>query len=124
VYPQLFTATYWHQNERLCSDHIVNIIDITSIFHKAPGIHIPPRWITDKSGWDLFAKKLRTCCNELAEMNTTQIWRPIKKLKGHAKAVNPKVEAIRLADHFTTRADQTTLPKNIITAFKEQLPLR
>jgi len=60
-------------------------------------------------------------------MNTTQIWREIKKIKGYAptaKTVNPKVEVNRLADHFTTRADQTTLPKNIITALKEQLLLR
>ena len=222
VSPQLFSATHWHQNESLTSDHIANSIDIASVFHKAPGIHIPPRWITEKADWDLFAKKLRNCpdpdtnpsldrrlqsllhdvysaateaipisrakatqstrsflppeakkwtkqvsqltkifkanpternreklrlcqqatkrqlfdlkkqqwdkwCNQLAEMSTTQIWRQIKKIKGHAPTattVNPKVEANRLADHFTTRADQTTLPKSIITALKEQLPLR
>ena len=51
----------------------------------------------------------------------------IKKINGHAptaKTVNTKLEANRLADHFTTRADQTNLPKNTITALKEQLPLR
>jgi len=51
----------------------------------------------------------------------------IKKIKEYApttKTVNPNVEANRLVDHFTTRADQTTLPKNVIMALKEQLPLR
>ena len=53
--------------------------------------------------------------------------RQIKKIKGYAlttKTVNPKVEANWLADHFITRADQTIPHKNIITALKEQLPLR
>jgi len=48
-------------------------------------------------------------------------------MKGSAptgKTGNPKVEDKRLADHFTTRADKTTLPKKIITAIKEQLPPR
>ena len=41
-----------------------------------------------------------------------------------SKTVNPKHEANRRLPHyFMTRADQTTLPKNII-ALKQQLPLR
>jgi len=50
-------------------------------------------------------------CTKLDEMSSTQIWREIRKIKWSvptAKTVNPKVEANRLADHFTTRADQTT----------------
>ena len=58
VSPQLFTAIHWDQNEILPTDHIDNSIDITSAFQEAPGIHIPPRWITDKTDWDLFTKKL------------------------------------------------------------------
>jgi len=60
-------------------------------------------------------------------MRTTQIWREIRKIKESTstfKIVNPKPEANRLADHLTTRADQTTLPRNIIAALKQQIPLR
>jgi len=41
-----------------------------------------------------------------------------------SKNVNTKHEANRLTQHFSTRADQTTLPRNIITALKQQLPLK
>jgi len=136
VSPQLFTATHWHQNDRLTSDHIANNIYITSAFQKAYGVHIPPRWITDKADWDLLSlptSKQKAALlpqettvghmvQEIAEMSSTQIWRDIRKIKGFAsttKTINPNVEANRLADHLTTRADQTTLPKNIITTLKE-----
>jgi len=58
-------------------------------------------------------------CNKLAELRSTQIWREIRKIKTPtSKTVNPKLETNRLVDQFTTRTDQTTLPKNIITALK------
>ena len=43
VSPQVFTTTHWH----LTSDHLANGIDITISFQKIPGIHIPPRWVTE-----------------------------------------------------------------------------
>jgi len=57
-------------------------------------------------------------------MKSIQIWHDIKNIKGStptSKTVNPKLEANRLVDHFTTRAAQTTQPKNITTALKQQL---
>jgi len=66
-------------------------------------------------------------CNKLAEMRSTEIWREIRKIKGSTptfQTVNLKLEDNRLADYFTTRTDQTILPKKSIKTPKQQLPLR
>ena len=61
VSQQLFIDKHWHHNDRFTSDYIAYKIFIASAFQKAPRIHIPPTWITDKAHWDLFEKKLRNC---------------------------------------------------------------
>ena len=59
----------------------------------------------------------QTSWNERGEIKT------IKESTPKSKIVNPKLENNRLADHFTTNADQTTLPKKTIIALNQILPL-
>jgi len=59
ISPQLFKATDWQQNESFTSDHTANSSNKISPFQKAPRTHIPPRSITEKANWEVFAGKLR-----------------------------------------------------------------
>lgn len=62
-------------------------------------------------------------CTKLGNMNSTQLWKEIKKIKGHStspKVTNPEKEANELAIHFTTRANQDTLPTEVKTALDKQ----
>ena len=104
------------------------VSDLTKIFKADPSPRNKQKLrlcqqITKKQLFILKNKQWDIWCTKLSEMRSTQVWKEIKKIRASAptaKTVIPKQEANRLAHHFTTRADENTLPQNITSALNQQ----